>query len=109
MVKLDVLAVYNLIAEAESRVHGVPVQQIHFHEVGTMDAVADITAVCLLMREIRPDQVIVSPSPWEAAPSGAPTEFSPFPRRLPHCSLRECPFRPGTFRASCVPPPARRC
>lgn len=61
MVKLDVLAVYNLIAEAESRVHGVPVQQIHFHEVGTMDAVADITAVCLLMREIRPDQVIVSP------------------------------------------------
>ena len=61
MVKLDILAVYNLIAEAESRVHGVPVQQIHFHEVGTMDAVADITAVCLLMREIRPDQVIVSP------------------------------------------------
>ena len=53
MVKLDVLAVYNLIAEAESRVHGVSVQQIHFHEVGTMDAVADITAVCLLMREIR--------------------------------------------------------
>lgn len=61
MVKLDVLAVYNLIAEAESRVHGVPVQQIHFHEVGAMDAVADITAVCLLMREIRSDQVIVSP------------------------------------------------
>ena len=61
MVKLDILAVYNLIAEAESRVHGVPVQQIHFHEVGAMDAVADITAVCLLMREIRPDQVIVSP------------------------------------------------
>ena len=61
MVRLDILAVYNLIAEAESRVHGVPVQQIHFHEVGTMDAVADITAVCLLMREIRPDQVIVSP------------------------------------------------
>ncbi|MBO4903203.1 MAG: nickel pincer cofactor biosynthesis protein LarC [Lachnospiraceae bacterium] len=57
----DVLAVYQLIAEAESHVHGVPVTDIHFHEVGTMDALADITAVCLLMREIGADTVIVSP------------------------------------------------
>ena len=46
-VKKDVLAVYGLIAEAESRAHGVPVTEIHFHEVGTMDAVADVTAVCM--------------------------------------------------------------
>ena len=45
-VRQDVLAVYDLIAQAESRAHGVPVKEIHFHEVGTMDAVADITAVC---------------------------------------------------------------
>lgn len=61
MVKLDVTAVYKIIAEAESRVHGVPVDEIHFHEVGTMDAVADITAVCLLMNELDPDEVVVSP------------------------------------------------
>lgn len=60
-VKKDVLAVYALIAEAESHVHGVPVSEIHFHEVGTMDAVADITAVCMLMDRIAPDKVIVSP------------------------------------------------
>lgn len=60
-VKLDILAVYNLIAEAESQVHGVPVKQIHFHEVGTMDAVADITAVCLLLHELRPDRIVASP------------------------------------------------
>lgn len=56
----DILAVYQLIAEAESRVHGVPVPDIHFHEVGTMDAVADITAVCLLMDRLAPDEVTVS-------------------------------------------------
>lgn len=61
MVKLDVLAVYRLIAEAESQAHGVPVTQIHFHEVGTLDAVADITAVCLLMHELDPDGVVASP------------------------------------------------
>jgi len=60
-VKKDILAVYSLIAEAESSVHGVPVEQIHFHEVGTMDAVADVTAVCMLMERIAPDRVIASP------------------------------------------------
>lgn len=60
-IKDDVLAVYGLIAEAESAAHGVPVTEIHFHEVGTMDAVADITAVCLLMDELSPDEVVVSP------------------------------------------------
>ena len=61
MVKLDVMAVYEEIAQAESHAHGVPVSQIHFHEVGTMDAIADITAVCMLMHELEPDQVIASP------------------------------------------------
>ncbi|MBR1724228.1 MAG: nickel pincer cofactor biosynthesis protein LarC, partial [Ruminococcus sp.] len=60
-VKRDVIAVYSLIAEAESRAHGRPVTEIHFHEVGTMDAVADVTAVCLLMEELAPDRVIASP------------------------------------------------
>lgn len=60
-VEKDVLAVYALIAEAESHAHGVPISEIHFHEVGTMDAVADITAVCMLMDKISPDKVIVSP------------------------------------------------
>ncbi|MCH5193855.1 MAG: nickel pincer cofactor biosynthesis protein LarC [Oscillospiraceae bacterium] len=60
-VRGDILAVYGLIAEAESHAHGVPVTEIHFHEVGTMDAVADVTAVCLLMEELAPDEVIASP------------------------------------------------
>ena len=60
-VKADAKAVYALIADAESRVHGRPVTDIHFHEVGTMDAVADVVGVCLLMETLAPDQVIASP------------------------------------------------
>ena len=60
-IRKQVLEIYALIAEAESTVHGVPVSQIHFHEVGSMDAVADVTAVCLLIDEISPDRVVASP------------------------------------------------
>ena len=56
-VKNDIMSVYGIIADAESKAHGVPVTEIHFHEVGTMDAVADVTAVCMLMDMIQPDKV----------------------------------------------------
>ena len=60
-VKKDVMAVYNLIAQAESTVHGTTVDQIHFHEVGNLDAIADITAVCVLFEKIAADKVVASP------------------------------------------------
>ena len=60
-VKADALAVYGLIAEAESKAHGKPITDIHFHEVGTMDAVADIVGVCYLLEQIGAGKIVVSP------------------------------------------------
>lgn len=60
-VRKNISEVYHRIAQAESLVHGIPVSDIHFHEVGTLDAIADITAVCLLMERLAPVQVIASP------------------------------------------------
>ena len=60
-VKANALAVYRLIAEAESHVHGCPVDRIHFHEVGTLDAIADVTAFCFLAERLSPDRMIASP------------------------------------------------
>ena len=59
-VREAVKEVYKLIAQAESFVHGLPVADIHFHEVGTMDALADISAVCLLMNKIGAEKVCAS-------------------------------------------------
>ena len=59
-VRDDAQAVYRLIADAESRVHGAPVDQIHFHEVGTLDALADVVGVCLLMHMLAPERVLAS-------------------------------------------------
>jgi uncharacterized protein (TIGR00299 family) protein len=60
-VRADVLAVYDLIAQAESHAHGVAVEQIHFHEVGTMDAIADVTAVCYLIDKLNMDKITATP------------------------------------------------
>ncbi len=60
-VRADVRGVYEIIAAAESEVHGVPVTDIHFHEVGTLDAVADVAAVCLLIDKLSPGRIIASP------------------------------------------------
>lgn len=60
-VREDVKEIYKRIALAESEVHGTPVSEIHFHEVGMMDAIADITGCAMLMELLRADRVIVSP------------------------------------------------
>ena len=60
-VKKDIKSIYQIIADAESKVHGKPVGEVHFHEVGMMDAIADITGCCLLINEINPERIIVSP------------------------------------------------
>lgn len=60
-VKARALKVYRAIAEAESQSHGRPVEQIHFHEVGTADAVADVVGVCELIERIAPERIVVSP------------------------------------------------
>lgn len=60
-VKAKAMEVYGLIAQAEAHAHGQPVELVHFHEVGALDAVADVTAVCLLMEWLAPERVAASP------------------------------------------------
>ena len=57
----NALAVFRLLAQAESHAHDRPVEQIHFHEVGTMDAVADVVGACLLIHMLAPDEILASP------------------------------------------------
>ncbi len=103
-VRDDVMAVYRLIAEAESHVHGVPVTDIHFHEVGTMDAVADITAVCLLMNEIRPDEVAASPVHVGSGQVRCAHGILPVPAPATAYILRDIPIYGGEINGElCTP------
>ncbi len=104
IVRDDILSVYQLIAEAESHVHGVPVTDIHFHEVGTMDAVADITAVCLLMNEIRPDEVAASPVHVGSGQVRCAHGILPVPAPATAYILRDVPIYGGEIKGElCTP------
>ncbi len=54
-------AVYQRLAEAESRVHGVPVDQVHFHEVGALDAVADIVGSVAALHALGLERILHGP------------------------------------------------
>ena len=103
-VRQQVMAVYRLIAEAESHAHGVPVTEIHFHEVGTLDAVADITAVCLLMDRLSPDEVVASPVHVGSGQVKCAHGILPVPAPATAYILRDVPIYGGSIRGElCTP------
>lgn len=103
-VKTDIMAVYSLIAEAESHAHGVPVTEIHFHEVGTMDAVADVTAVCMLMDRLSPEQVVVSPVHVGSGHVKCAHGILPVPAPATAYILRDVPIYGGGIKSElCTP------
>ena len=60
-VKADAIEVYRLLAQAEAEAHGCAVDLVHFHEVGALDAVADIVGVCFLINSLGFARIIASP------------------------------------------------
>ena len=103
-IKEDIMAVYQLIAQAESHAHGVPVEEIHFHEVGTMDAVSDIAAVCILMDKLSPDQVIASPIHVGSGQVRCAHGILPVPAPATAYILRDVPIYGGNIKGElCTP------
>ncbi|HIV16733.1 MAG TPA: nickel pincer cofactor biosynthesis protein LarC, partial [Candidatus Alectryocaccobium stercorigallinarum] len=103
-VKNDVLAVYSLIAEAESNAHGVPVTEIHFHEVGTMDAIADITAVCMLIDRLAPGRIIASPVHVGSGQVRCAHGILPVPAPATAYILKDVPIYGGSVKGElCTP------
>ncbi|PGF17068.1 TIGR00299 family protein [Natrinema sp. CBA1119] len=60
-VERDALAIFELLGEAEASVHGEDLEDIHFHEVGADDAIADVVGAAALLRDLEPDRVVTTP------------------------------------------------
>mgnify|MGYP000395094756 CR=1 FL=1 len=57
------LAVFEKIAAAEAKIHHVPVERVHFHEVGAVDSIVDVVGTALAIHSLRPDRILASPVP----------------------------------------------
>lgn len=104
VVKDNAKAVYTHIAEAESRVHGHPIENIHFHEVGSLDALADVLSVCELMHELAPDKVLASPVNVGSGFVKCTHGVLPVPAPATELILRGVPIYSGEIKSElCTP------
>ena len=100
----DAKAVYTLLADAESRVHGRPIENIHFHEIGSLDALADILGVSMLIHELAPDKIVCSPINVGSGTVKCAHGILPVPAPATELILRGVPVYGGSIRGElCTP------
>lgn len=103
-VREDAKKVYSLIAEAESRVHGQPMENVHFHEVGSLDALADVLSVCTLMHELAPERILASEVNVGSGTVRCAHGVLPVPAPATELILRGVPIYSGQIKSElCTP------
>ena len=103
-VRSDAIAVFDRIAAAEAAVHGGEMENIHFHEVGSIDAVADVLGVCLLMEKLAPEQVLASPVNVGGGTVKCAHGVLPVPAPATEILMRDIPYYEGEIKSElCTP------
>lgn len=57
------LAIFKKIGESEGRIHGLPLEEVHFHEVGAVDSIIDIVGTAILLEQLGVDKIVSAPVP----------------------------------------------
>ena len=103
-VKAQARGVYDRIAQAEAAAHGCPVGDVHFHEVGALDAVADVTGVCYALYLLQPERILVSPIHVGSGTVRCAHGLMPVPAPATARLLTGIPYYTGQIRGElCTP------
>ena len=96
--------VYDAIAGAEAKAHGCPAEQVHFHEVGALDAVADVTGVCYAIYLLHPERIEASPVHVGSGTVRCAHGIMPVPAPATANLLSDVPMYGGSIRGElCTP------
>jgi uncharacterized protein (TIGR00299 family) protein len=96
--------VFRRLAEAEAAVHGEPVDEVHFHEVGAVDAVVDVLGACLALERLEVDEVVCSDLPMGHGTVSSAHGTLPLPAPAVAAMLPGVPVRPVRVEGETVTP-----
>jgi uncharacterized protein (TIGR00299 family) protein len=107
-IQVPALSVFRRLAEAEAQVHGIPVDQVHFHEVGALDAIVDVVGAVAGLHGLGIQRLYASPVPlghgWTQSAHG-PLPV-PAPATLALLAAVQAPTRPAPGPGELVTPTA---
>jgi hypothetical protein len=95
---------FRRLAEAEGRVHGIEPEEVHFHEVGAIDAIADVCGTAVAVEVLAPDRVVCSPLPASHGSVEAAHGLIPIPAPASLELLKGAPWRSVDVEAELVTP-----
>ena len=103
-IKADIMGVYDIVAAAEAEVHGSTPEEVHFHEVGEMYAIATICSYCILMDMVDVDEVYASPVRTGKGMIECAHGLLPVPAPATAAIIRDIPVFAGDIEAELTTP-----
>jgi uncharacterized protein (TIGR00299 family) protein len=98
------LAAFEALASAEGKIHDVPPEEVHFHELGTADTLVDVCGAIALLRDLGVERVVCSPLPAGRGTIRSAHGILPLPAPATLELLRGAPLEPVEIHAELVTP-----
>jgi pyridinium-3,5-bisthiocarboxylic acid mononucleotide nickel chelatase len=98
------LAIFAKIAAAESKIHNIPLDRVHFHEVGAVDSIVDIVGVALAIDNLSPDAILCSPVPLGSGKIRIDHGIYPVPAPATLEMMRGLPVAPSPYAMELTTP-----
>ena len=91
------LAIFQSIGAAEAKIHGIPVERVHVHEVGAIDSIVDIVGVALALDSLQIERIYASPVPLGSGQVQIDHGMYPVPAPATLELMRGLPIAPTSF------------